>query len=142
MVALGNAMKLPGLRKYLEQNLGYDVVKVESFRGLVGSSVIIGAGVPGEPRLFRRLLRFGDPGAGQRRGPHESLALPVGRGAVDSPQKPWGLGVAAMLLLGVTVSFASFARALGTVDKKMFRAGRILGDDRAIGCQSLENRGG
>src|SRR5208283_3903548 len=40
VVALGNAMKLPGLRKYLEQNVGYGVVKVESFRGLVGSSVV------------------------------------------------------------------------------------------------------
>ncbi len=43
VVALGSGMKLPGLRRYLAQSLGYDVVRVESFRGLAGSEVV-GAG--------------------------------------------------------------------------------------------------
>ena len=36
VVALGNAMKLPGLRRYLSQSLGYEIEKIESYRGLVG----------------------------------------------------------------------------------------------------------
>ena len=34
IVALGNAMKLPGLRRYLSQSLGFEVVRLESFARL------------------------------------------------------------------------------------------------------------
>ena len=40
VLALGNATKLPGLQKYLAQNLGYPVVEVEKYRGLSGSGVV------------------------------------------------------------------------------------------------------
>ncbi len=52
VIALGNAMKLPGLQKYLSQNLGYPIVEVESYRGLSGSSVI------GSPAFKENLLSF------------------------------------------------------------------------------------
>ncbi len=40
IVALGNAMKLPGLRRYLSQSLGYEVEKLEAFRKLTGTQVV------------------------------------------------------------------------------------------------------
>ena len=40
MVSLGNGMKLPGLRRYLSQNLGFDVLRIDSFRGLTGTEVL------------------------------------------------------------------------------------------------------
>ncbi|HYW77942.1 MAG TPA: type IV pilus assembly protein PilM, partial [Thermoguttaceae bacterium] len=40
IAALGNATKLPGLRRYLAQNLGFEVVRVEKFDGLTGSAVL------------------------------------------------------------------------------------------------------
>ncbi len=40
VVALGNAMKLPGLRRYLQQSLGFEVVRAEGFRGLQGPEVV------------------------------------------------------------------------------------------------------
>ncbi len=40
VVALGNAMKLPGLRRYLSQSLGYDIEKIESFHSLEGPQVV------------------------------------------------------------------------------------------------------
>jgi type IV pilus assembly protein PilM len=37
VVALGNAFQLPGLQKYLQQNLGIEVAKPDSFRGATGT---------------------------------------------------------------------------------------------------------
>ncbi len=33
-------MKLPGLQRYLQQNLGIDVMRIDSFRGLTGSTIV------------------------------------------------------------------------------------------------------
>ncbi|MHC4400963.1 MAG: type IV pilus assembly protein PilM, partial [Planctomycetota bacterium] len=40
LVTLGNAMKLPGLQRYLGQSLGYEVVKMDKFRCLTGPEVV------------------------------------------------------------------------------------------------------
>jgi type IV pilus assembly protein PilM len=122
IVALGNAMKLPGLRKYLEQNLGYDVVKVDSFRGLLGSSVVAAPAFQENLGCFGvcyglAIQALGRGGVRTNLLPHQLVVERLIR-----RKKPWGVGVAAMLLLGTTISFASFARALSTVDKKIFGA--------------------
>ncbi len=67
VVALGNAIKLPGLRRYLAQSLGFDdragrdVPRPGRARG-AGH-----AGLQGEHALLRRLLRPGLAGAGAGR---------------------------------------------------------------------------
>jgi type IV pilus assembly protein PilM len=111
-------MKLPGLRKYLEQNVGYGVVKVDSFGSLQGASVISAPAFHENIGCFGAcyglaIQALGKGGVRTNLLPHQ---LVVDR--LIRRKKPWGLGVAALLLLGVTISFASFARALGTVDKK------------------------
>ena len=37
---MGNASKLPGLRRYLAQSLGFEIERVDAFRGLSGSGVL------------------------------------------------------------------------------------------------------
>ncbi len=39
VITLGNAMRLPGLQKYLSQNLGHNVAEVKSYRGITGETV-------------------------------------------------------------------------------------------------------
>ena len=136
VVALGNAMKLPGLRKYLEQNVGYGVVKVDSFRSLVGSSVVSAAAFHENLGCFGvcyglAIQAIGKGGVRTNLLPYQLVIERLIR-----RKKPWGLGVAALLLLGVTISFASFARALGTVDKKIFAAA----ESQATVVQSDANR--
>ena len=53
VVALGNAFKLPGLRRYLSQSLGYEIQRVEAFRGLVGPEVLA------TPAFKENILSFG-----------------------------------------------------------------------------------
>ena len=118
VVALGNAMKLPGLRRYLSQSLGYDIEKIESFRTLEGSQVVA------SPAFQENLLSF---------GVSYGLALQgLGKGAVHTNllpkeiiqsrlikrKKPWAVAAAALLLLGCAVNYAAHSLALGGVDAK------------------------
>jgi type IV pilus assembly protein PilM len=118
VIALGNAMKLPGLRKYLEQNVGYGVVKVDSFDSLAGSSVVAAPAFHENIGCFGACYGLAIQALGKGGVRTNLLPRQLVVDRLIRRKKPWGLGVAALLLLGVTISFASFARALSTVDKK------------------------
>ncbi|MBN2584798.1 MAG: type IV pilus assembly protein PilM [Planctomycetes bacterium] len=53
VLAMGSSFRLPGLQKYLSQNLGIDVAKVEQFNALTGDQVI------GAPVFKENVLSFG-----------------------------------------------------------------------------------
>ncbi|MEN6492655.1 MAG: type IV pilus assembly protein PilM [Thermoguttaceae bacterium] len=122
MVTLGNAMKLPGLRRYLAQNLGFDVVRVESFQGLGGPEVV------SAPAFKENLLCFGVSYGlalqGLSRGALRTNLLPqeLVQERMIRAKKPWAVGAIAMLLLGMSISFVSFSRALNTTDPKAFES--------------------
>jgi type IV pilus assembly protein PilM len=121
IVPLGNAMKLPGLRRYLGQNLGYEVVRLKSFRGLVGPEVV------NAPAFQENLLAF---------APSYGLALQaLGKSLLRTnllpkellkdrlirEKKPWAVAAAAALLLACTISFVGYSRAWGTIGGSDFR---------------------
>ncbi len=121
-VVLGNAMKMPGLRRYLSQSLGIKVVRLESFERLTGPEVV------GAPAFKENVLSFGVAyGLAVQ-------ALEAGRGTLKTnllppeilkdrfirSKKPWALAGAALLLLGCAIGYASSSWALGTVAKGRF----------------------
>lgn len=53
VVLLGNTVKLPGLRRFLASNLGYDIIAYDSFKRLQGS------GVTSNPGFRDNFLSFG-----------------------------------------------------------------------------------
>ncbi|MCL4194409.1 MAG: type IV pilus assembly protein PilM, partial [Thermoguttaceae bacterium] len=120
VVALGSGMKLPGLRRYLAQSLGYDVVRVESFRGLTGSEVI-GAGTF-KDNLISFGVAYGLALQGLGRGVLRTNLIPkeIVKDRIIREKKPWAVAAAAMLLMGMTLSFVSASRVLGTVDESRF----------------------
>lgn len=115
MVALGNGMKLPGLRRYLKQNLGFEVERVDSYRGLTGPEVVAA------PAFKENLLCFGvSYGLGLQaldEGVLKTNLLPreIVRDRIIRQKKPWAVAAAAIVLLSCTVSFFSAAMALSTV---------------------------
>jgi type IV pilus assembly protein PilM len=120
--ALGSAMKLPGLRKYIEQNLGIEVVKVEAFRGLNGASVVANPAFQENLGCFGvcyglAVQGLGRGGLSTNLVPHEHV-----RDRVFREKKPWVVGMVALVLLAFAISYASFARGLSTVDAKLFDA--------------------
>lgn len=142
ILALGNAMKLPGLQRYLGQNLGYEVVRLDAFHNLVGPEVV------GAPAFKENLLSF---------GPCYGLALQaLGRSALKTNllppeilkdrlirrKKPWAVAAAAVLLLGCTISFASLSRAMGTMDEAVFGAAEKEAAAAASESQALKGTAG
>ncbi len=116
MVTLGNGMKLPGLRRYLSQNLGFDVLRIDSFRGVTGPEVL------GNSTFQDNQLCFG--------ACYGLVAQAMGRGSIITnlvpgeilkarmieAKKPWAVAAAAAVLLGCSLSFAGYSRALSTVN--------------------------
>ncbi len=116
VIALGNAMRLPGLRRYLSQSLGFEIEKIDAYRGLIGPQVVAA------PTFQENLLSFGVAyglalqGLGKS-GVHTNL-LPreIIKDRLIKRKKPWAVAAAAALLLGCSVSYAAYSLALGSVD--------------------------
>lgn len=98
LVGMGNAFKLPGLQKYLQQNLGLNVVRPTEFKNLQGA-----AGRPAEYQ--EQILSFGIACGlalqGLERGKITSNLLPpeIARQVIWRKKKPWFASAAACLLI-------------------------------------------
>jgi type IV pilus assembly protein PilM len=116
VVALGNAMKLPGLRRYLSQSLGYDIEKIDSFHSLEGAQVV------GSPTFQENLLSFGVSYGlalqGLGKGAVHTNLLPreIVQSRLIKRKKPWAVAAAALMLLGCAVNYAAHSLALGGVN--------------------------
>ena len=116
VVALGNAMRLPGLQQYLSKNLGYDVLEVKNFPKLGGK------GVTGAPAFKDNLLSFpvcyGLCLQGMGKGALSTNLLPrelvVQR--MIREKKPWALATVAVLFAGLTLNFLFLNTAWRSVD--------------------------
>ena len=110
-IALGNALKLPGLQRYLQQNLGIDVQRVDSFRGLAGASVVEA------PAFKENVLGFGVAyglclqGLVPTQVKTNMIPPEIVKDRLIRSKKPWAVAAAAVLLLGCTINFASYWRS-------------------------------
>src|SRR6188768_1791669 len=116
MVALGNPMKLPGLQRFLSQNLDQEVKLIDQYSNLVGGSATAG------PQFKENQLTFG-------------VAYGLCVQALDSAQlrtnllpeeivttrlvkakKPWAVAAVALLLLGLTINYFGYYASLMSAD--------------------------
>ncbi|HTM54649.1 MAG TPA: type IV pilus assembly protein PilM [Pirellulales bacterium] len=120
VIALGNAMKLPGLQKYLSQNLGFPVGEVKNYRGVMGDTVVTA------PAFKENLLSFAVcyglvlQGLGHAKLATNLLPPEIVTDRMIREKKPWAVGLVAMLLLGCAASFFGHWRAWNSVDLKKF----------------------
>jgi type IV pilus assembly protein PilM len=116
MVALGNPMKLPGLQRFLTQNLDQEVKLIDSFNNLVGGTATAG------PQFKENQLTFGVAyglcvqalDSGQLRTnllPEEIVTT-----RLVKAKKPWAVAAAALLLAGLTINFFGHYSAMLTSD--------------------------
>jgi type IV pilus assembly protein PilM len=133
IIALGNAMKLPGLRKFLEQNLEIAVVQPDGFQRLTGQSVI------SAPAFKDNVLAFGTCYGLALQGLNQSILktnlVPqeVHRDRMIEEKKPWALAGAAALLLGFTINYGGeFMAWLGS---------RVTEDWQAKGAEATSTKG-
>src|SRR5436305_1702812 len=100
VVGLGNGFKLPGLQKFLQQNLSYEVEKLETFEKLVGDEVLTA------PQFVENLpsfaIAYGLAAQGLGRAQLKTNLLPpeIEQVRLVRRKKPWALAASALLLLG------------------------------------------
>ncbi|HEY3394915.1 MAG TPA: type IV pilus assembly protein PilM, partial [Lacipirellulaceae bacterium] len=118
MVALGNPMKLPGLQRFLSQNLDQEVKLIDSFNNLVQGTATA------SPQFKENQLTFGVAyglcvqalDAGQLRTnllPEEIVTTRLVRA-----KKPWAVAAVALLLVGMTVNYFGHYSSWKTADKE------------------------
>ncbi len=122
LLPLGNAMKLPGLRRYLGQSLGYEVIDIQSFGGLAGPEVTQAPAF--QENLLSFAVCYGLAVQGVNQGRIETNLLPpeIVQERLIRSKKPWAVAAAATLLLGFTLSFLGYSRALGVMSPERFSA--------------------
>jgi type IV pilus assembly protein PilM len=123
VVGLGNGFKLPGLQKFLQQNLSHEVGKLESFDRMVGEEVKSAPQFQDNLASFAVAYGLGVQGLG-RGGLSTNLLPPeIERVRLVRAKKPWALAASALIMLGLTFLFTlGDYRLLAGVTTPQFQA--------------------
>ncbi|MBX9788001.1 MAG: type IV pilus assembly protein PilM [Pirellulales bacterium] len=114
VLALGNTLKLPGLQRYLQQNLGMDVARLEKFRTLGGSEVVDASAFKDNILTFATCYGLALQGLRDTKIRTNLLPPEIAQERMIRNKKPWALAAAAVLLLGFTLSALGHWRAWGS----------------------------
>ena len=122
LIGVGNGFRLAGLQKFLQQNLQYEVERVDTFKGLAGDHVL------NAPLFQDNLLTFVVPYGLAI----QALKLTEIRTTLLPPEialerkirrkKPWAVATAATLLIGLATSAAGYGSVWHSVSKARFGA--------------------
>lgn len=139
VVAIGNVMKLPGIRTFLQQNLGYEVVRLEKFERLKGAAVV------DSPQFKENILTFATSYGlvlqGLDEGKIRTNLLPdeIVQERIVRAKKPWAMAAAAALLLGLSISSVGYWRAWNTVNKSHFGGSEMTAQTQVSEAQRYSN---
>ena len=121
VIGLGNGFKLPGLQKFLQQNLSHEVEKLEGFARMVGDEVV------GQPVFQDNLASFavayGLATQGLNRSGLRTNLLPpeIEQVRLIRAKKPWALAASALLMLGFSSLYLGEYRVLAKVITPQFK---------------------
>jgi type IV pilus assembly protein PilM len=137
---------LPGLRRYLTQSLGFEILRTDKYEGLVGSAVTA------SPIFQENVMSFGVcyglalQGLG-RSGIHTNL-LPreIIKDRMIRRKKPWAVAAAASLLLGCAVSCGAYALNMGSVDPQIWKTANsaaegVVGEAKGYQTEATQAEG-
>lgn len=122
VIGVGNGFKLAGLQKFLQQNLNYEVERVETFKAVIGDTVL------SAPVFQENIMSFVVPyGLALQTLSvtkiHTTLLPPeIARARRIRRKKPWALVTASSLLAGLAVSSAGYASVSKSVSTERFGA--------------------
>src|SRR5205807_6539956 len=99
VVMLGNTVKLPGLLQYLGKHLGYEVLEIDSFNKLTGSSVVAAPSFKDNVLSFSTCYGLCLQGLGKGKLSTNLLPPEILTQRLIRAKKPWALaGVSAVVL--------------------------------------------
>jgi type IV pilus assembly protein PilM len=131
VLGVGNGFKLPGLQKFLQQNLNYNVERVEKLYGLSGEENIDARAFSENQLSF--CVAYGLALQGLQQTPIQTNLLPqeIRTVRLIRAKKPWSLVAAACLMLGFVATFFGNYRLLRAVSSESLAAQSKLADDAA-----------
>lgn len=139
VVGVGNGFKLAGLQKFLQQNLQYEVDRVDHFQALVGDQVLAA------PLFQDNLLTFAVPYGLALQGLkltdiHTSLLPPeIMLARKIRRKKPWAVAAAATLLAGLSASIAGYGNVEASVSPALYGGAEIAAKDLAGKATTLKS---
>jgi type IV pilus assembly protein PilM len=112
ILAIGNAIKMPGLRQFLTQNLGYEVTRLSQFNRLIGSEVVDAPLF--KENLYSFAVSYGLVLQQMGEAPLTTNLIPkeIITDRIIREKKPWVLATVSALLLGLVIQFAGASKAL------------------------------
>ncbi len=121
-IAVGNVAKLPGLMRFLSQNLQLPVERLDQYSRLQGAQVTDSPAF--KENMLSLAVSYGLCVQGLGVGKLTTNLMPpeILRDRLIRAKKPWVVAAAAALLLGFGVHLSSHALALYTVDEQKFSA--------------------
>ncbi|MEM9185187.1 MAG: type IV pilus assembly protein PilM, partial [Planctomycetota bacterium] len=116
IVALGNPMKLPGLQRFLAQNLEQPVEPIEEFTGLVGGSVTAAPQFSENRLSFAVAYGLCVQGLGAAKLDTNLLPEEIITKRMIRAKKPWAVAAAAVLFVGLAINYSSYVASWRTVN--------------------------
>ena len=123
VIGVGNGFRMAGLQKFLQQNLQYEVQKLDELKGVTGDGVL------SDPLFIDNIMTFAVPYGLAL----QTLKATRIRTSLLPPEivvqrlirkkKPWAVGMAAGLLLAMGVSTFANARVLSSVSEEKWKPG-------------------
>jgi type IV pilus assembly protein PilM len=105
VLGLGNGFKLPGLQKFLQQNLNQEIEKVDAFAKLAGDEVKAAPQFQDNLASFAVAYGLGVQGLGKGGLSTNLLPPEIERVRMIRAKKPWALASSALVMLGLSTLF-------------------------------------
>ena len=106
VVLLGNTVKLPGLQQYLAKNLGYEVLKFDSFSRLSGPSVVSAPAFQDNINAFASCYGLCIQGLNQSSLATNLVPREILINRLVRQKKPWAIAGVSALLLACALNFS------------------------------------
>ena len=116
VVALGNPMRLPGLQRYLSQNLEQKVQIIDDFTGLSGGSVTAAPQFQENHLSFAEAYGLCVQGLDLAQLRTNLLPEEIITERLIRSKKPWAVAAAALLMLGLAGNYMSHSMTLSSTD--------------------------
>ena len=123
VLGLGNGFKLPGLQKFLQQNLNQEIEKVDAFAKLAGEEVKAAPQFQDNMASFAVAYGLGIQGLGKGGLSTNLLPPEIERIRMIRAKKPWVLASSALVMLALSMLFLLGPfRLLAKVSTPQFQA--------------------